>query len=185
MATRTDLRIGDADREASAASLREHYALGRLSLEEFNQRLDAVFAATTRGQLDAITRDLPHVTTPHVPLPVTTTRAAGAGGAGYSGAGYRRRSGLGLMIGLVALLAVWFLALGPAMMMHFHIFSWPGRFSVLLVGLMILRSLARRIFGWRRRWNGSRWDGGAGPGGRYTSHGHGHGWHGHGGPGSW
>jgi Domain of unknown function (DUF1707) len=42
MATRPDMRIGDADREATVASLREHYATGRLSLEEFNQRLDAV-----------------------------------------------------------------------------------------------------------------------------------------------
>jgi Domain of unknown function (DUF1707) len=180
MATRTDLRIGDADREASAASLREHYAQGRLSLEEFNERLNAVFAATTRGQLDAITRDLPHVTTPYVPLPVTVGGATGdGGGAGYSGAGYggRRsgRSGMGLLMGLVAVLAIWFFAAGPMMAMHFHLFSWPGRFSVLLAGLMLLRSLVRRLFGGRRRWNGSHWGGG-----RYT--GHGRGWHG---GGSW
>jgi Domain of unknown function (DUF1707) len=49
MATGPDLRIGDADREAAAASLREHYAQGRLTLDEFNQRLDAVFAATTQS----------------------------------------------------------------------------------------------------------------------------------------
>ncbi|HUA30142.1 MAG TPA: DUF1707 domain-containing protein, partial [Streptosporangiaceae bacterium] len=41
MATGPDLRIGDAEREAAAASLREHYAQGRLTLEEFNERLDA------------------------------------------------------------------------------------------------------------------------------------------------
>ncbi|MGH3404624.1 MAG: DUF1707 SHOCT-like domain-containing protein, partial [Streptosporangiaceae bacterium] len=54
MATRPDLRISDADREATAASLREHYALGRLSLEEFNQRLSAAFAAVTQRDLDAV-----------------------------------------------------------------------------------------------------------------------------------
>src|SRR5258708_33893083 len=70
MATRPDLRIGDADREAAAATLREHYAQGRLSLEEFNQRLDAVFASTTQSQLSHITRDLPHVPAPSAPLPV-------------------------------------------------------------------------------------------------------------------
>jgi uncharacterized membrane protein len=48
VATGPDLRIADADRDAAAAFLREHYAQGRLTLEEFNQRLDAVFAATTQ-----------------------------------------------------------------------------------------------------------------------------------------
>ena len=59
MATGPDLRIGDADREAAATSLREHYAQGRLTLDEFNQRLDAVFAATTQSQLNQITRRSP------------------------------------------------------------------------------------------------------------------------------
>jgi uncharacterized membrane protein len=152
MAIRTDLRIGDADREASAAALREHYAQGRLSLEEFNQRLDAVFAATTRGQLDAITRDLPHVTAPYVPLPVTMASATGNGGGSGYGARRSGRSGIGMLMGLVAVLAIWFLffAQGP-MMMHFHLFSWPGRFSVLLAGLLLVRSVLRRIFGLGRR----------------------------------
>jgi Domain of unknown function (DUF1707) len=154
MATRTDLRIGDADRDACAASLREHYAQGRLSLEDFNERLDAVFAATTRGQLDAITRDLPHVTTPYVPLPVTMASQAGDGGsAGSSGAGYHGRAARSLMVALVALLAVWFLALGPAML-NFRFFPWPGRYLLLLAGLTIFRSVVRRLFGGRRR--GSR-----------------------------
>jgi Domain of unknown function (DUF1707) len=34
--------VTDTDREASAAQLREHYAAGRLSLDEFQDRLDAV-----------------------------------------------------------------------------------------------------------------------------------------------
>ncbi|HEY2552204.1 MAG TPA: DUF1707 domain-containing protein, partial [Streptosporangiaceae bacterium] len=59
MATGPDLRAGDADRDAAAATLREHYAQGRLNLEEFNQRLDAAFAATTHRQLSQLTRDLP------------------------------------------------------------------------------------------------------------------------------
>jgi hypothetical protein len=70
VATGPDLRIGDADREAVAARLREHYAQGRLTLEEFNQRLDAAFAATTQGQLGALTSDLPPAAAPSAPLPV-------------------------------------------------------------------------------------------------------------------
>lgn len=62
MAPASGLRIGDAEREATAAGLREHYAQGRLDLEEFNQRLNAVFAAKTDADLARITGDLPYVT---------------------------------------------------------------------------------------------------------------------------
>ncbi|HEX9032319.1 MAG TPA: DUF1707 domain-containing protein [Streptosporangiaceae bacterium] len=59
MAAASGLRVGDAEREATAASLREHYAHGRLTLEEFQRRLDATFAAKTEVDLARITRDLP------------------------------------------------------------------------------------------------------------------------------
>jgi hypothetical protein len=53
------LRIGDAERDAAAADLGEHYAAGRLSLDELNERLDAVFSSKTLGQLIRIMADLP------------------------------------------------------------------------------------------------------------------------------
>ena len=53
------LRIGDAERDAAAADLGEHYAAGRLSLDELHERLDAVLAARTFGQLTRIMADLP------------------------------------------------------------------------------------------------------------------------------
>lgn len=53
------LRIGDAERDAAAADLGEHYAAGRLTLDELNQRLDAVFSAKTFGQLAKVMTDLP------------------------------------------------------------------------------------------------------------------------------
>ena len=59
MASGFEMRVGDAEREAAAAELREHYASGRLTLEELNERLDAAFAAKTRGDLTAVMRDLP------------------------------------------------------------------------------------------------------------------------------
>src|SRR4029077_12003847 len=43
MATGYNVRVGDADREAVAAQLREHYADGRLTLEELNERIDQTF----------------------------------------------------------------------------------------------------------------------------------------------
>jgi len=59
MTTAPGLRISTADREAAAASLREHFAEGRLTLEEFQHRLGAVFGAKTDRDLAAITADLP------------------------------------------------------------------------------------------------------------------------------
>src|ERR1700741_1099546 len=53
------LRIGDAERDAAAADLGEHYAAGRLSLDELNERLDAVFSSKTFGQLTRVLADLP------------------------------------------------------------------------------------------------------------------------------
>jgi hypothetical protein len=53
------LRIGDAERDAAATDLGEHYAAGRLSLDELNERLDEVFSAKTHGQLSRIMADLP------------------------------------------------------------------------------------------------------------------------------
>jgi len=55
------MRVSDAEREAAAAELREHFASGRLSQEELEMRLSAVFAARTRGDLNAIFADLPSV----------------------------------------------------------------------------------------------------------------------------
>ena len=69
MASQPSLRIGDAEREAVSAELREHYAQGRLTDDEFRQRLDAVFAAKTQRDLQHITSDLPHVRPDSVPLP--------------------------------------------------------------------------------------------------------------------
>jgi hypothetical protein len=60
MVRRDDVRAGDADRDAVAAQLREHFAAGRLTLAEFRARLDGAFAATTRGHLGTVTADLPH-----------------------------------------------------------------------------------------------------------------------------
>jgi DUF1707 SHOCT-like domain len=53
------VRASDAEREQTVALLRAHVVEGRLTLEEFAQRLDSVYEARTRPELDALTRDLP------------------------------------------------------------------------------------------------------------------------------
>src|ERR1700677_1538625 len=59
MASGFEMRVGHEEREAVAAELREHYATGRLTLDELNERLDKAFAAKTKGDLNAIMTDLP------------------------------------------------------------------------------------------------------------------------------
>jgi len=54
-----DLRIGDAERDAAMEQLREHFAAGRLTLDELTERIDGVLAAKTQTQIDALMMDLP------------------------------------------------------------------------------------------------------------------------------
>ena len=76
MATGYNVRVGDADREAVAAQLREHFADGRLTLEELNERLDQAFAAKTTADLNTVLRDLPQAVRPAANNPPTTLRCA-------------------------------------------------------------------------------------------------------------
>ena len=55
-----NVRVGDADREAVAAQLRDHYADGRLTLDELNERLDQTFGAKTKADLTTVMQDLPY-----------------------------------------------------------------------------------------------------------------------------
>src|SRR5215468_4532477 len=59
MATGADWRVGDAEREAVTEQLREHYAAGRLTIDEFRARLDAAYSAATARELSRVTGDLP------------------------------------------------------------------------------------------------------------------------------
>lgn len=53
------LRIGDADREAAARELGEHFALGRITADEHGERLEQIWAARTAADLAPAFRDLP------------------------------------------------------------------------------------------------------------------------------
>lgn len=53
------VRVSDAEREQAVAALREHLVQGRLSLEEFTQRMTAAYGAKTDADLEELQRDLP------------------------------------------------------------------------------------------------------------------------------
>jgi hypothetical protein len=56
---RRDIRASNSEREAAVEILRTSLGEGRITMAEFEQRVQAAYAATTRGDLDALTNDLP------------------------------------------------------------------------------------------------------------------------------
>ena len=160
MATGPELRIGHAEREAAAASLREHYAQGRLTLEEFNERLDATFKAVTQSQLNQITEDLPHAAPPSAALPVTTVPGGGRDRARQDWSqGHRHHPRLGIFPVVIAALGTWLLFFD----LHLRAFPWPGKLAIFLAIFGVVRGVLRRVFGGRGRVGGR---GGCGRGGR-------------------
>jgi Domain of unknown function (DUF1707) len=77
------IRVSDADRERVAARLREHYAEGRLSAEEMDERISAALTAKTAGDLRRVLADLPEPE----PEPASVSPQAGPDWAGPSWAG--------------------------------------------------------------------------------------------------
>jgi hypothetical protein len=78
-----NLRASDADRESVANVLREAAGDGRLTMDELDQRLDAVYAAKTYAELEPITHDLPDAGAANAPAP---SRAAPRDPARFGGA---------------------------------------------------------------------------------------------------
>jgi len=149
MATTSGLRIGDADREAAAAALREHFAQGRLTMEEFQHRLELVFAAKTDQDLAMITVDLP-------PSVASLPSSPAGRGSSYdsgsrdrrAGNGRRARSGIAAVAGfVVVILALILIA-----------FILPVAFIGTVISRSLLFVLMALLFGKRgllrrfRRW---------------------------------
>jgi len=53
------VRASDAEREATVTRLQTAVGEGRIDLDEFGQRVDAAYTATTTDELDALLADLP------------------------------------------------------------------------------------------------------------------------------
>ena len=184
-----DMRVGDAERDAAANELREHFASGRLTQDELNERLDQTFAAKTRAELSGLFTDLPSSTWQDAPARGMASGPYGANGLlgrpaeqwtgwggrtsagaddpfGDSGAGsaggpggYGRRA-----LGMAVVPLVLFAALiGLGIFAIFGIGGGPRPFGFVLIlaAFALLRRLVFFIFGRRR--GGSRRGGGGGP----------------------
>jgi hypothetical protein len=97
------MRVSDADREALTARLRDHYAEGRLTQDELDERVSAALSAKTFGDLRSLTTDLPGP----VPLPPRAAARPSWGGPPpwRHHRHHRPPVGLLVLIGLILLLA--------------------------------------------------------------------------------
>jgi hypothetical protein len=144
MATGFNVRVGDADREAVAAQLREHYADGRLTLDELNERLDQAFASKTRADLNTVLRDLPHAPWPAAGRPHETMQPAGTGWE--RGNSSRPRGPFAAFAPVMGLVWV-FIIMGSV-----FLFGMGGGQRPIAIALFIAAlALLRRLFGMGRR----------------------------------
>lgn len=74
-----ELRIGDDERETAVAALGEHYAAGRLSKDEYDERAAQAWDARTRSALWPLFADLPR------PEPVRSAGPAPGDRRGHPG----------------------------------------------------------------------------------------------------
>jgi Flp pilus assembly protein TadB len=119
MASDPRVRASDADRDQAAAALREHLVAGRLTSDEFDERLDKAYAARTLGELDDLMADLPQADLDQLPdaslrRPAAENPPLPARGSSRSiqagpGRTYPAARGSWLTIGLF-LLVIWVIA---------------------------------------------------------------------------
>ena len=140
MASDPKIRASDADRDRTAALLREHLAAGRLSSEEFNERLDQAYAAKTLGELDQLLADLPGIDLYHLPDHSEERRRGGSSfglpwllaprsGTGISPA-WRAAWGSWATVSLIAFLA-WLLSGHPG---NLRFLCVAGPYGIVLLG---------------------------------------------------
>lgn len=143
------LRASDADRERVAKFLREQHAVGRLTHEELEERVDRAYHAVTMGDLDRLIADLPQPNRRPAPRPMPVRRRSGARAL--------------LPVGFAALLA---LSAPTAAMVLFAVVAALGVAAIavvfalgvalgpfLVVALLLGLALRRRRIPRRMHWN--------------------------------
>ena len=139
------IRLSDAEREAAAADLGEHFAQGRLTADEHAERLEQVWAAKTRGEVAPIFRDLP---SPYAAVASTPTVARDHDR--YWNAGlrpFRRGVPAPLLVVLAVLIVLSAIAHFPLFLLGFAVFWF-----VVLRHRGPRRAYAAERFGRHPRW---------------------------------
>jgi hypothetical protein len=124
-----EVRIGDDEREAAVRALGDHFAAGRLTKEEFDERSEQAWVARTRSALMPLFADLPR------PAAVSRPEVHAERG---------RRTGWGAGPWLAPVLVV---VVALAVLTHLPLFL------LLLVGWLLL-ARSGRMWGPHRHWSG-------------------------------
>src|SRR5215469_4917433 len=131
-----DLRASDAERDAVANQLGQHFQDGRLDQAEFDERLGAALAAKTRRDLDSLLADLP--------------QGSAARPAGALGPGPRQSAQRGGTRGRPAVVAVLPLLMAVAVLGGLFSAGWqhgwpfaPFGFLWLIVPILVIRTWVR------------------------------------------
>jgi hypothetical protein len=124
-----ELRASDSDRDAVVSDLGEHFQAGRLTAEEFDERMGRALDARTWGQLRELLADLP-----------TTRLGPRAPATSSSSARPQRSSGrlatppIAVLVGIV---------IAAAVLVNAAAHDRWGIFWLLIPGLLIARRLIR------------------------------------------
>ncbi|MEU2347708.1 DUF1707 domain-containing protein [Modestobacter sp. NPDC049651] len=134
------LRAADADRAAVAEALGRAMTSGRLSVEEYDDRLTRTWAARTYGELTPLTADLPDQPRPAaVPVPAPAPAPAHGGEVCTGGSGnvhaWRSWAATSLIV-----ITVWLVTMIASQQ---FIYPWP----VWVVGPWGVVLLAQRVRG--------------------------------------
>jgi len=165
-----EMRVSDAEREAAAAELREHFASGRLNQDELDERLASVFAAKTRGDLNALFTDLPSSghgwATAGAPGGGRTFGPGSSGpeapgwgpwtrpGAADANAGWRGSAGRGIGRFVFASIMIWVLFIVGILGVFGIGAGRPLGIVLLIAAFALLRRVIFMIFGRRRMRSG-------------------------------
>src|ERR1700751_449380 len=127
------MRASDAERQAVADRLAEHFSSGRLDQAEFDERVSRAMAAKTRGDLDGLFDDPPD---PEPPGGSRNARAS-ARAVPYRP---RRRSGFGRMLLLVVVVIAALSIVSHVLTAFAFYVPWFWIAALVAVGLPVNRS---------------------------------------------
>jgi hypothetical protein len=138
MASNPNIRASDADRDRIVTALRENLADGRLTTEEFDERLAKALAAKTLGELESLMADLPSTDVSQRADP--SLDRAGGNPPSRRGRSYpARRPARGVLFTLgVLVLVIWLISGAHASLS----FLW-------VVAALAVLMIARRVTGGR------------------------------------
>lgn len=129
----SSIRVSDAERESARSTLADHMAAGRITMEEYDERSDALIAAKTRGEVARLFTDLPEGESVLVP-------ASGPGSPAPVAHPRGREFGERLMAVSGSLALVAFFVLGFA----FHAWAWAWV-------VFVLPGIAAGLFGLEKK----------------------------------